>query len=146
MLGNSYVVADGLSDGEEIVTQGAFSVDAAAQLEGKPSMMNQELSKNDTHIMTQGSGMNGATKLQVKVAGNCEMCKDRIETAAKSVSGVEFASWDIQTKTLDVNFDATKTNSEEIQKTIAKAGHDTEKFKAPDEVYSKLPECCLYRP
>lgn len=40
MLGESYVVTDGLSEGEEIVTNGAFSVDAAAQLEGKPSMMN----------------------------------------------------------------------------------------------------------
>ncbi len=40
MLGNSYVITDGLTEGEEIVTQGAFSVDAAAQLEGKPSMMN----------------------------------------------------------------------------------------------------------
>ncbi len=42
LLGNSYVVPEGLSDGEEIVTEGAFSVDAAAQLEGKPSMMNPE--------------------------------------------------------------------------------------------------------
>jgi Cu(I)/Ag(I) efflux system membrane fusion protein len=41
MLGNSYVVTDGLNEGEEIVTQGAFSVDASAQLEGKPSMMNR---------------------------------------------------------------------------------------------------------
>ena len=40
MLGESYVITEGLKDGEEIVTQGAFSVDAAAQLEGKPSMMN----------------------------------------------------------------------------------------------------------
>jgi Cu(I)/Ag(I) efflux system membrane fusion protein len=40
MLGNSYVVMNGLKEGEEIVTQGAFSVDASAQLEGKPSMMN----------------------------------------------------------------------------------------------------------
>jgi membrane fusion protein, copper/silver efflux system len=42
MLGNSYVVTDGLKEGEEIVTQGTFSVDAAAQLEGKPSMMNPQ--------------------------------------------------------------------------------------------------------
>ena len=40
MLGNSYVVMSGLKEGEEVVTQGAFSVDASAQLEGKPSMMN----------------------------------------------------------------------------------------------------------
>ncbi len=41
MLGNSFVVLDGLTDGEEIVTEGSFSVDAASQLEGKASMMNQ---------------------------------------------------------------------------------------------------------
>jgi Cu(I)/Ag(I) efflux system membrane fusion protein len=39
-LGSSFVVLSGLEEGEEIVTQGAFSVDAASQLEGKPSMMN----------------------------------------------------------------------------------------------------------
>jgi Cu(I)/Ag(I) efflux system membrane fusion protein len=41
MLGESYVIINGLSEGEEVVTSGTFSVDAAAQLEGKPSMMNQ---------------------------------------------------------------------------------------------------------
>jgi membrane fusion protein, copper/silver efflux system len=40
MLGESYVITDGLMEGEEIVTSGTFSVDASAQLEGKPSMMN----------------------------------------------------------------------------------------------------------
>ncbi|HEX2922356.1 MAG TPA: efflux RND transporter periplasmic adaptor subunit [Bacteroidales bacterium] len=39
-LGQSYVVVSGLEEGEEIVTNGTFSVDASAQLEGKPSMMN----------------------------------------------------------------------------------------------------------
>jgi membrane fusion protein, copper/silver efflux system len=42
MLGDNYVVIDGLKEGEEIVTQGAFSIDAASQLEGKESMMNQK--------------------------------------------------------------------------------------------------------
>jgi membrane fusion protein, copper/silver efflux system len=40
-LSNSYVVLEGLIEGDEIVTDGTFSVDAAAQLEGKPSMMNE---------------------------------------------------------------------------------------------------------
>ncbi|MCX6334481.1 MAG: efflux RND transporter periplasmic adaptor subunit [Bacteroidia bacterium] len=48
MLGDSYVVTDGLSEGEEIVTSGTFSVDAAAQLEGKPSMMNPSSGKTST--------------------------------------------------------------------------------------------------
>lgn len=39
-LGDSYVVKSGLQPGEEIVTNGAFTVDAAVQLSGRPSMMN----------------------------------------------------------------------------------------------------------
>ena len=39
VLGNSYVVLNGLKDGDEIVTEGTFNVDAASQLDGKASMM-----------------------------------------------------------------------------------------------------------
>lgn len=41
-LGDSYVIKDGLIEGEEIAVNGTFSIDAAAQLAGKPSMMNPE--------------------------------------------------------------------------------------------------------
>jgi Cu(I)/Ag(I) efflux system membrane fusion protein len=151
VLGNSYVVTDGLTEGEEIVTQGTFSVDAAAQLEGKPSMMNGILKGNgeingSTEINRNNEiGGNKLSKSQFKVFGSCEMCKDRIETTAKSVSGVVLAIWDISTKQLAVQYDPGKTNPDNIQKAIANVGHDTENFKAEDDVYNKLPECCLYR-
>ena len=41
-LGESFVIENGLMEGEEIATNGTFSIDAAAQLAGKPSMMNPE--------------------------------------------------------------------------------------------------------
>lgn len=41
-LGDSFVVTAGLVAGEEIATHGTFSIDAAAQLAGKPSMMNPD--------------------------------------------------------------------------------------------------------
>lgn len=41
-LGNGYIIEEGLSEGEEIAVHGTFSIDAAAQLAGKPSMMNPE--------------------------------------------------------------------------------------------------------
>ena len=39
-IGDTYEVLDGLNNGDEIVTNGTFTVDAAAQLQGKKSMMN----------------------------------------------------------------------------------------------------------
>lgn len=39
LVGDGYVVKSGLKPGEEIAVSGAFSIDAAAQLAGKPSMM-----------------------------------------------------------------------------------------------------------
>ncbi|MBN1387845.1 MAG: efflux RND transporter periplasmic adaptor subunit [Bacteroidales bacterium] len=41
-LGDSYVIENGLTEGEEIAVNGTFSIDAAAQLAGKPSMMSPE--------------------------------------------------------------------------------------------------------
>ncbi len=39
-LGESYAIQDGLNAGEEIVINGTFTLDAAVQLSGRPSMMN----------------------------------------------------------------------------------------------------------
>lgn len=172
MLGNSYIVMSGLADGEEIVTQGAFSVDASAQLEGKPSMMNPEGGKTsampgmdmpgevkpakDNSMSGMDMPENPNSKIRnpksssiqhatFNVSGNCEMCKDRIEEAAKSVKGVTTAVWDVKTKKIDVTYNNNLNGIASIQKAIAKAGHDTGKYKADDKVYNSLPKCCLYR-
>lgn len=50
-LSNSYVVLSGLRQGEEIVTNGTFAIDASAQLAGKPSMMNPEGNQISTASM-----------------------------------------------------------------------------------------------
>jgi len=47
-IGDNYEVLDGLSSGNEIVTNGTFTVDAAAQLQGKKSMMNKQGGKTMT--------------------------------------------------------------------------------------------------
>ncbi|MDP2887975.1 MAG: efflux RND transporter periplasmic adaptor subunit [Bacteroidota bacterium] len=144
---DTYVVMEGLAEGEEIVTNGTFNVDAAAQLAGKTSMMNPAESVADTQQVTLSHLLSNRTlsKKMIKVSGECEMCKDRIETAAKTVSGVKSAEWTAEKQMLHIEFDSSKTNSDAIQKAIAAVGHDTEKFKASDNVYKALPECCLYR-
>ncbi|HEU4497044.1 MAG TPA: heavy metal-associated domain-containing protein [Flavobacterium sp.] len=87
---------------------------------------------------------NKNAKLQIEVKGNCEMCKKRIEKAAYSISGVKSAEWHPDDKKLHLILNEEKTNSLEVQKAIAKAGHDTEKVKAADEDYDKLHACCAY--
>lgn len=71
------------------------------------------------------------------------MCKARIEKAVKT-EGVTNANWDEKTKLLTVTFDPSKTGKEGLSKKIASVGHDTEKYKAPNDVYEKLPGCCQY--
>jgi membrane fusion protein, copper/silver efflux system len=44
-LGDSFIIESGLDEGEEIAVSGTFSIDAAAQLSGKPSMMMRPESK-----------------------------------------------------------------------------------------------------
>lgn len=80
----------------------------------------------------------------IKVSGNCEMCKARIEKATK-IDGVSKAEWSKKEKTLTATFDPAKTNIDAIAKKIAESGHDTEKVKAETKVYNKLPGCCKYR-
>ena len=43
MLGSNYLVTKGIETGEEVVTNGAFSIDAAAQLNNQQSMMNKKV-------------------------------------------------------------------------------------------------------
>ena len=42
-LGDSYEILEGLEAGEEVVTYGSFSIDAAAQLNNQASMMNKDV-------------------------------------------------------------------------------------------------------
>lgn len=79
-----------------------------------------------------------------KVYGNCGMCESRIEKAAESVDGVESADWNKETKMIEITYDESITDSDKIQLVIAGVGHDTEDYKAKDEVYNELPGCCQY--
>jgi periplasmic mercuric ion binding protein len=78
------------------------------------------------------------------VYGNCGQCKTRIEKALK-VKEVNYVKWDRKTKLVTITYDSSAISLDSLQQRIAAIGHDTEKFKALDTVYHKLPSCCLYR-
>jgi Cu(I)/Ag(I) efflux system membrane fusion protein len=154
--GNYYVVSSGLHEGEEIAMNGVFKVDAAAQLAGKPSMMNPEGGKVSTghdHGSMEMGDESAEQKTQseitsdqamITVHGNCGMCKTRIEEAAKSLDGVLIAEWDSDSQMLHLEFSSDMVSTMDVEKAIVAVGHDTENHSAPDDVYEALPGCCLY--
>jgi len=94
---------------------------------------------------THDHSQHQATKTEsFKVEGKCGMCKSKIEKAAK-IEGVTKAEWDADKQLLTVTYMADMVKTDDIQKKVAAVGYDTEKFKADDKIYDKLPGCCKYR-
>ena len=79
----------------------------------------------------------------VKIYGNCDMCKKKIEKAG-NLKSIAKVTWDDKTQIATLIYDAKKTNQDEILKRIALVGYDSDKFLAPDKTYSKLDQCCQY--
>ena len=79
----------------------------------------------------------------IAVAGNCGMCKNNIEKAAKT-AGASEATWDMDKKLVTVSYNTSATTTTKIEKGIAAAGYDTKNVKATDAAYKKLHACCQY--
>lgn len=95
--------------------------------------MNQDTRMNMVHLKTE----------KLKVSGKCQMCKARIEKIAMK-NGAASADWDLKTQLLTVDFDPSASSVEYLSNRLAKAGHDSESYRAKDKAYNALPECCHY--
>ena len=80
---------------------------------------------------------------KIAVAGECGMCKKKIEKAAIG-AGASSASWNADSKELTVNYNSTSTNAAKIEQAVAAVGYDTKNYKATNESYEKLDDCCKY--
>lgn len=89
------------------------------------------------------SAINSNKTSSFKVWGNCNMCKETIESSLK-VEGIAHADWNTESKVITISYDSTKISLGQIQKNIASVGYDNDAYKGDDKTYSKLPECCQY--
>ena len=86
----------------------------------------------------------GAITASFKAYGNCGMCERRIEAAVSQIPGVVSAEWTAEKETLSVKYLGKSVTLQDIKKKVAAVGHDTDEFRAPDDVYDKLHGCCKY--
>lgn len=159
-LGDSYVVVNGLKAGEVIVTNGTFSVDASAQLEGKPSMMNPVAGKvaavHDHGTMKKKekekgtAGMDFIMKLNVIFASYIDLKNDLVksdnakagESAAKlkqSLSGVDMKSLtgEAHDKWMDLSANIAK-NADAIKSASSIEDQRSEFAELSDEMYKAV--------
>ena len=95
-----------------------------------------------TFVNTNAQIRNSKT-IQTNIYGNCKMCKTRIEEAG-NINNTVRVEWNPDNKIANITYDSVKTNLPEIERRIALAGHDSDDFLAPDQVYDALPSCCRY--
>lgn len=86
---------------------------------------------------------NGIATSTFKVWGNCEMCKETIESSLKG-EGISKADWNTESKIMTVSYDTAKIKLDKIQENIASVGYDNVAYKGDDKQYQSLHECCQY--
>lgn len=82
-LGDFYIITDGLEENEEVVSKGTFTVDAAAQLNNKYSMMNRPKSKKGVQNLQQYASMDFSMKLEKLLSSYFTLKDILVETKAK---------------------------------------------------------------
>jgi copper chaperone CopZ len=96
-------------------------------------------------LLVSGSALAQTSEVTFWVDGVCGMCEKRIESALINSPGVKFADWDNQTSQVKVAYNSKKITEQKLHEILAGAGHDTQKVRAKDEDYAKVPGCCKYR-
>ncbi len=91
------------------------------------------------------SDLIGQSKFLMPVAGNCEMCKDNIETAAMSTNGVIKAEYFLSTGLLRIEVNDETFRAIDLGNNLSEVGYDNQIDMADQEEYNQLAVCCQYR-
>lgn len=93
-------------------------------------------------FLLSSCGDSGNAQTEFWVRGNCDMCKENIETALNEVAGVASASYDLESHMANISYDSTKVIPGDLHQAIANAGYDTKEITAIQAAYDELPKCC----
>ena len=129
--GEFYVVKAGLMEGEEIAVNGVFKIDAAAQLAGKPSMMNPEGVKSSaghlhSSMQMEGVKLDEQKVLQAVASKNNKSGNDKVYIKGKKIQIDPRFKEELTTvykEYLNLKNAFVKTNPETVSKTALKVSN-----------------------
>ncbi len=110
-LGENYIVKSGLTEGEEVVVNGAFTIDAAAQLSGRPSMMSPEGEGATGH--NHGETMSGDAPDQMEKVSLTDEAKRALQPLFKNY-------FSLKEHLAEDNFERAKESAQELGETLGK--------------------------
>jgi hypothetical protein len=87
---------------------------------------------------------NSTEAITFTAKGCCPTCEKFILESLQ-IDEVKSAQWDQHSEKVTLRFYTNKITAEQLQRTVAMAGYDTDLFVATDSVYLALPQCCQYR-
>ncbi len=109
-LGENYIVKSGLSEGEEVVVNGAFTIDAAVQLSGRPSMMSpQGGSTNTGH--NHGETMSGDAPEQIEKVSLTDEAKKALQPLFESY-------FSLKEHLAEDDFENARESGKELEETL----------------------------
>lgn len=144
-VGDSYIILDGLFVGDEVVVNGTFTLDAAAQLQGKKSMMTLKdttVKKKTITDEKEALSYDGNFKNKfIQIIGTYVKLKDALvdTDAEKSMREAIALSKDLETVDLGMQNTMTQTHVQRIKKNIGIIAN-TNDVKKQREAFKPLSE------
>ncbi len=102
-------------------------------------------------LMTLGLSAQQSSKSQpsgkvqtitIQTNGVCGQCEKRFNENVPYFKGVKSCTYDVKTAKLTINYDAKKTNPEQLRQEVSKLGYNADNIKADAAARAKLPACC----
>ena len=84
----------------------------------------------------------GEQTVTIQTNGVCQKCADKFKENVPYFKGVKSYNYDMKTAKLTINYDAKRTNPDQLRQEVSKLGYNADNVKADPAARAKLPACC----
>ncbi len=93
-------------------------------------------------VSAQKTASKNEQTVTIQTNGVCQKCADKFKENVPYFKGVKSYTYDMKTAKLTINYDAKKTNPDQLRTEVSKLGYNADNVKADPAARAKLPACC----